>query len=242
MPATLIFAHRGFSSQFPENTMLAFEKAAAAGADGIEFDIHLAADGVPVIVHDLPLGRTVRGTGLVGGFTAAQLSAMDAGTWKSPGFTGVGVPSLRELFEWARGNTLSMNVEIKSGVQAYAGLEQAVVDLVREFDYFDRVIVSAFDHYSLRLLHTLEPRIETAILIAGTLVATWDYLATIGARGVHFHMACPIPAQDIAEMQRRGIRLRAWTVNEPAHLKHFLALGMDAIITDYPDRGLQLRG
>jgi glycerophosphoryl diester phosphodiesterase len=237
-----IFAHRGFSSRFPENTLLAFEQAAVAGADGVEFDIHLAADGVPVVVHDLPLGRTVKGAGLVGAFTAAQLAAMDAGTWKSPEFTGVGVPSLRDVFEWARGNQLLMNVEIKSGVQAYAGLEQAVVDLVREFGYGERVIVSAFDHYSLQRVHQLEPRIETAILIAGTLVAPWDYLAGFGARAVHFHMACPIPAQDIAELQKRGIRLRAWTVNEAAHLQHFLDLGIDAIITDHPERALMMRG
>ena len=74
-----IYAHRGFSHRFPENTLLAFEQAALAGADGVEFDIHLAADGVPVVVHDLPLGRTVKGTGLVPSWRSDQLAAMDAG-------------------------------------------------------------------------------------------------------------------------------------------------------------------
>jgi glycerophosphoryl diester phosphodiesterase len=235
-----IYAHRGFSHRFPENTLLAFEQAALAGADGVEFDIHLAADGVPVVVHDLPLGRTVKGTGLVPSWRSDQLAAMDAGTHKGAEFTGIGVPSLRDVFEWSRGNRLRMNVEIKAGPQAYAGLELAVVDLVREFALFDRVVVSAFDHYTLLRLRDLEPRIETAILVAGTLVRSWDYVAAIGARGIHFHAGCPILAEDIAELQRRGIALRVWTVNEPAHLQHFIAQKMDAIITDCPDRALQL--
>ncbi len=88
-----IYAHRGFSHRFPENTLLAFEQAALAGADGVEFDIHLAADGVPVVVHDLPLGRTVKGTGLVPSWRSDQLAAMDAGTHKGAEFTGIGVPS-----------------------------------------------------------------------------------------------------------------------------------------------------
>ncbi len=242
MPHPQIYAHRGFSQRYPENTLLAFEQAAQAGADGIEFDIHLAADGVPVVVHDLPLGRTVKGSGLVTEFRSDQLAAMDAGTHKGAEFVGVGVPSLRQVFEWSRGNRLMMNVEIKAGPKAYVGLEAVVLDLVREFDLFDRVVVSAFDHHVLVRLRELEPRIETAILIAGTLVRPWDYLAGIGASGLHFHAACPIPAEDIAELQRRGIALRVWTVNDPAHLQHFMAQGMDAVITDCPDRALQLRG
>lgn len=242
MPSPQIYAHRGFSYRYPENTLLAFEQAALAGADGVEFDIHAAADGVPVVVHDLPLGRTVKGTGLVTEFRSDQLAAMDAGTHKGAEFTGVGVPSLREVFAWSRGNRLMMNVEIKSGPQAYAGLEESVVALVREFDLCERVVVSAFDHHVLVRLRALEPRIETAALIAGTLVRPWDYLAGIGARALHFHAACPIPAADVAELQRRGIALRVWTVNEPAHLRHFIAQGMDAIITDCPDRALPLRG
>lgn len=236
-----IYAHRGFSQRYPENTLLAFEQAALAGAEGIEFDIHPAADGVPVVVHDLPLGRTVKGTGLVTDFRADQLAAMDAGTHKGAGFTGVGVPTLRQVFEWAGGNRLRMNVEIKSGLQAYAGLEESVVALVREFDLCERVVVSAFDHHVLVRLRALEPRIEAAALIAGTLVRPWDYLASIGAGALHFHAGCPIPVSDRAELQRRGIALRVWTVNEPAHLRHFIALGLDAIITDCPDQALQLR-
>ena len=78
MPSPQIYAHRGFSHRYPENTLLAFEQAALAGADGVEFDIHAAADGVPVVVHDLPLGRTVKGTGLVTEFRSDQLAAIFA--------------------------------------------------------------------------------------------------------------------------------------------------------------------
>ena len=110
------FAHRGYSGKYPENTLLAFEKALEAGCDGIELDVHLSSDGEVVIIHDELVDRTTDGTGLVGSHTLAQLKTLDA----SAGFRGVygrnEIPTLREYFELVKEKDVGTNIELKTGV------------------------------------------------------------------------------------------------------------------------------
>ena len=119
------FAHRGFSGKYPENTMLAFEKAIEAGADGIENDVHLTKDGVPVIIHDELVDRTTNGKGYVKDYTYEELSKLDA-SYIFPEYGVLHIPTLREYMELVKDKDIITNIELKTGVFEYPGIEEKV--------------------------------------------------------------------------------------------------------------------
>ena len=127
-----IFAHRGFSGKYPENTMLAFEKAVEIGVDGIELDVHLTKDNVLVIIHDEDIKRTCNGEGLVRDMTYEQLKKFDA----SATFTGVygfcGIPTLKEYFDLVKDTDIITNIELKTGVFEYPTIEKRTIDLIKK--------------------------------------------------------------------------------------------------------------
>ena len=139
----LIFAHRGYSSRAPENTMPAFEAAADAGVPGIELDVRLSRDGVPMVIHDADLLRVAGVDATIGELTAAELRAADVGSWVSPDFVGTSVPSLDEVF--ARfGDLFYYDVEIKHRKGDPTALIEAVIAVVARHRLERRVLVSSF--------------------------------------------------------------------------------------------------
>ncbi|HEV8663384.1 MAG TPA: glycerophosphodiester phosphodiesterase family protein, partial [Candidatus Methylomirabilis sp.] len=126
MGQVLNIAHRGASADAPENTLPAFEAALAAGADALELDVHLAADGAIVVIHDITLARTTSGRGFVGRHTLADLKRLDAGSWFGARFAGTAIPTLEEVVTLARGRA-RLFVELKAGSDFYPGIEGAVV-------------------------------------------------------------------------------------------------------------------
>ncbi len=159
------FAHRGFSAAYPENTMLAFQKAEEVGCDGIEMDLHLSADGVPVIIHDETLERTTGETGWVGDTSFAQLRRLDA-SYRFAGKTRENpIPALEEVLEWCKETGLRLNLELKTNVREYPGIEQKAVDLVARMGMEERVIFSSFNHYTLLRLKEIAPSIPCGALV-----------------------------------------------------------------------------
>jgi glycerophosphoryl diester phosphodiesterase len=154
-----LYAHRGASAEAPENTLAAFRRALAVGADGIELDVHLSADGVPVVIHDETLERTTDGAGPVSAQSLAGLASLDAGGWFAPEFSGEGVPTLAEVLRLLAGR-LRLNLEVKD---ARAGW--AVLDLLRHFPQTDAVL-SSFDHSLLARLRRIAPDLPLAMLVA----------------------------------------------------------------------------
>lgn len=171
---TAIFAHRGSAGTHPENTMLSFEAALKAGAEGIEFDVQLTKDDIPVVIHDETVNRSTNAYGWVKDFTYEELKSFDAGSWFAPSFQGVTIPSLEELFRWAVHTPLILNVELKSGVIHYPGMEKIVIDLITKYQLKDSVIISSFNHYSLVECHRLDPEMETAFLFMEGLYEPWN--------------------------------------------------------------------
>src|SRR5690554_3028185 len=111
---TLIFAHRGASYHCPENTMASFMKAARLNADGIELDVQLSSDHIPVVIHDFTLHRTTSGYGNVNKKTVVELKTLDAGSWFSPTYQNETIPTLNEVLKWAKNTKLLVNIELKS--------------------------------------------------------------------------------------------------------------------------------
>ena len=140
------FAHRGFSGKYPENTLLAFEKAVEAQTDGIELDVQLTKDGEIVIIHDETIDRTTNGKGLVVDYTYEELEKFDASYIYTGQFGFNKIPTLREYFNLIKDTNIITNIELKTGINEYQGIEEKVYNLIKEFQLEDRVIISSFNH------------------------------------------------------------------------------------------------
>ncbi len=159
-------AHRGFSENYPENTLRAFEEAINAGADRIETDLALTRDREVVLMHDRSLDRTTDGRGRVQSYTLEQIKELDAGSWKGEEFAGERVPTLREALELTMGRAI-LNLELKTGQSTMIINEDTfdgLVEVVTELDAFDWVIVSSFDANALNSVVEREPRLRTLLL------------------------------------------------------------------------------
>ena len=137
------FAHRGFSGKYPENTMLAFKKAIESGVDGIELDVQLTKDGEVVIIHDETIDRTTDGKGLVSSYTYEELSKFDASFIYRNQIEFNKIPTLREYFELIKNKKIITNIELKTGVFEYAGIEEKVWNLIQEYEMEEKVIISS---------------------------------------------------------------------------------------------------
>lgn len=237
---TLVFGHRGSKGTHPENTMISFQEAYRAGAEGIELDVHLTKDGIPVVIHDEMVDRTTNGHGWVKDFTLKELKALDAGSWFSSQFAGEQIPSLEEVLEWIQPTKLWINIELKNGPIFYPLIEEKVLDLVLKYQLQERTILSSFNHYSLVKLHQLQPEIETAILFMEGLYEPWDYARSIGASSLHCFL--PVATPELLQgAQQKGTPVRPFTVNEDAHIYALMRGGCSAIITDWPEKALEIR-
>jgi len=216
-----IIGHRGNAGEAPENTLAAFRQAIALGADGVEFDVHLSRDGVPVVIHDESLERTTSGRGRVSDATAAALAALEAGAWFDP--------------------PLAVHIELKTARFPYPGLVPAVLAAVSAAGLTGRTVLSSFNHHTLREAMGLSPRLPCAALLDGRLLEPWDYAARHGFQALHpFHPA--VDEAFVRECHGRGLVVRPYTVDDPVEVARLRGCGVDALISNHPRRLLALRG
>ncbi|MDH5752683.1 MAG: glycerophosphodiester phosphodiesterase family protein, partial [Deltaproteobacteria bacterium] len=207
--------------------------AVEAGADGVEFDVQATRDGVPVVVHDEHLGRTVAGQGLVADHSLAQLQALDAGKWFSPSFEGEKVPTLEEVLGYLKDTPLTINIELKTTKVAYPGLVPAVVRMVVVLGLEERVVLSSMNHYSLLEARELAPKIPCAAVVSEHLVDPWLYVRNLGLQGLHPHRSA-VTKHMVLSCRKYGLPLRPWTVNDPGQAARFFSMGLNGIFTDRP--------
>lgn len=237
---TLIFAHRGAAGTYPENTMLAFEKALEVGADGIELDVQLSADGEVVVIHDETIDRTTNGSGEVRSFTLQELKSYQASYTFNVGNLFTPIPTLREVFQFLSNNNLICNIELKNSVFEYVGLEKKVYDLIQEFHLSERVIISSFHHRSLMYMKEFAPQLEYSPLYGEPLFQPWDYVRMMGLSSAHpaYRTLDPFTVQKFAES---NIAIRCYTVNAKKKIQQALSWGVEAIFTDYPERAIAVK-
>ncbi len=231
---TYIFAHRGASKYAPENTMSAFKKALEMKADGIELDVQLTKDKIPVIIHDETVKRTTDGKGFVSEFTYDQLQKLDAGKWFSKQFSSERIPTLEEFLIWMKQTNLLLNIELKNTIMPYYGMERIVYDLVDRHKLKDRIIYSSFNHYSLQELKQLDSTVEIAPLYSSGLYEPWNYVKSLSTDCVHPHWRTLHPAI-LNGFRDHDIKVRVYTVNDPKKMKWLCDQKVEAIITDVPD-------
>ncbi len=229
-----IIAHRGASADAPENTMAAFRLAIVQHAEGIELDIQMSKDGKLVVIHDENLQRTTDRKGAVAELNYEEIRRADA----SNGFAryrGEPVPLLEEVMELIAPTELMLNIELKNGIIRYEGMEQKVVQMVREFGMERRVVYSSFNHYSMIETAKLAPQTESALLYASGLYEPWKYALQIGAGGLHPQFLS-IDKEIVRRSQEAGIKVRPYTVNKEKDMRTMISYGVDAVITNYPLR------
>lgn len=239
---TLNIAHRGYSGAYPENTMPAFEAAIDAGADGVEFDVQFSKDGALVIMHDETVDRTTDGKGFVKDHTLAELKSLDASATFKGKYGIVRVPTLEEYLERVKGLDFLTNIELKTGVFEYDGIESAVTELVRRYGLQDRVIISSFNHYSVLRAKAAAPEIRCGFLTETWILNAGAYTRSHGIECWHPHWAS-VTKETAAELKENGIAVNVWTVNEADEALRLQSLGVDAVIGNYPEKiGKALRG
>lgn len=230
-----IFAHRGLSGEYPENTMAAFRAAWQAGAKGIELDVQLTKDGQVAVVHDEKIERTTDGIGYVKDFTFEQLRLFDAGAWFSASFAGESIPPLTAVFQWVREEAVNMviNVELKNDLFAYEGLEEKVLALVEQYELEEQIIISSFNSESLKKVRNMHPKIAIGYLIEGVPADAVKMAEKIGANAIHCEEEFALSDFGKAAIEA-GFPLRVYTVNDPAKKQPLIDAGVEVIMTDFP--------
>jgi len=218
--------------------MPAFERAVEMGADALELDIHPTRNHELVVIHDETLDRTTDGRGPVHERTLDELKRLDAGRWFGPTFVGQRIPTLTEVLERFAGRIL-LALELKAGSSRFPGIEERLVSLLREHSAIQQVAVASFDHFALRRLKEIEPRLRTGALMVGRPVSLAPIASACRADAVALEASC-VTRTEVEACQRAGLQLVVWVVNDPDQMRHFISLGVDGIITDRPDllRGL----
>lgn len=224
-----IWAHRGASCEAPENTIEAFIRAAELGADGIELDVHLSRDGVPVVIHDDTVDRTTNGRGPVTDLTYDELSRLDAGSWFSSCHASEPVPGLSDVLQIFSGH-LRINIEIK---EARAG--EAVLTILSDFPRAD-VVISSFDPELLRVMRRLAPALPLAVLLdRGNWRRAVKLALELGAIAFHPNAAL-VSRPLIAACRASNLPVHTWTVDDTGLVRSLQRAGIDGIFTNDPAR------
>lgn len=238
---TRVFGHRGAMGYAPENTMASFRKAVELGVDAIELDVHLTRDSEVVVVHDANLERTTSGRGLVRDHTLAEVRTLDAGASFGPAFAGERVPTLDEVLAWARDRCV-LDIEIKGDPLPYPGIEARVAELIRAQGMEDRTIVISFDHPTVRRVKELAPELATGVLYGCRPVDAVALARAANADALLPHWSYCQP-EDVARAHGAGLSVHAWATSEPTEIRVLLAMGVDSICSNHPDRVVaELRG
>lgn len=235
-----IYGHRGFSGKYPENTMLSFRKAVEIGCDGIELDVHLTKDNKLVIIHDETIDRTSNGTGFVKDYTYDELCKFDFyGNFKGK-YEFQRIPTLREYFDLVKDvDGFMTNIELKTGIFEYPGIEKAVIDLIREYGLEKRIILSSFNHFTIMRCREIAPEIKTGFLIESWVIGMGEYTKSHDVECVH-PIFRNLTQEHFDEMKNAGREINTWTVNEYEDIKRLADMGTDGLIGNYPDRMIEL--
>lgn len=224
-------AHRGASGHAPENTLAAIRMALAMGAHMSEIDVQQTADDRLVLLHDDELGRTTNGTGFLWQKTYDEVKKLDAGSWFGAKFSGEPLPTLEEVIAAVRGK-IKLNIEIKLHGHE-RNVAQLVVDTIRRERFQSECIVTSFGHAVADEIKQLAPELQV-----GYIFGREEYHEGVFSGGVEVLSAnhSLIDAEFMRKARAAGKQVHVWTVNEAALMRRLLDLGVDAIITNYPDR------
>jgi glycerophosphoryl diester phosphodiesterase len=243
LPHPIIFAHRGASAYAPENTLASFELALTQGADGIELDAKLSADGEVIVIHDPTVDRTANGRGRVSQLSLTDLRSLDVGSFFSERYRGEKIPRLEEVFE-AVGRKMYINVELTNYAAPRDPLVEKVCALVKKYGLEKRIIFSSFLASNLTRAKRFLPEVPRGLLAMNGWMGAWarsfgfsfgDYIA------LHPYLT-DVTKEQVVRVHRLKRRVHVWTVNKAEDMVRLNNWGVDGIFTDDPQLALRALG
>jgi glycerophosphoryl diester phosphodiesterase len=231
-------AHRGATAYAPENTVAGFDLAVDMKADYIEIDVQRSKDGELVLIHDTTVNRTTDGTGKVGDLTFEQLRSLDAGSWKGKEFAGEQIPTFDEILDRYRGK-VGILIELKAP-ELYPGIEEQVAEALRERNLDkpqnEKVIIQSFNFESMKKMNELLPTVPIGVLTSNTAHTTPEALQEFSTYADWFNPSYGIVTKDLVnQVHALGMQIGSWTVRSQDAADFLFEMGVDAIISDYPD-------
>ncbi len=214
MTETIIFAHRGLPVKFAENSLEGFRYAAKYGAEGVEFDVHMTKDKVPVVMHDEEIDRTTDGSGYIKDYTLNEIRKFHLKN-------GEPVPMLRELFEILQDKDLYINLEFKTNKIHDKGIEAIVLALVKEYRFVHPIIFSSFNYQTLKNCQQIDPHQQYCFLTKVPVIFPQRFVRKNHFAAIHPHWYLP-----------SKITQRIWTVDNPKLAKKYMKRGVAGIFTN----------
>jgi glycerophosphoryl diester phosphodiesterase len=232
-----IVAHRGSSAAAPENTLAAFRRAIADGADAIELDVRLTADGEVVVIHDATLGRTTDGRGAVSASPLAALRRLDAGAWHAARHARERIPTLREVFR-AIPPSIGINIELKAGRarRTAVALVERTCRIIEESSRGASVLVTSFHHPLIVHLKRRHPDIPAGLLLHPLRPSALSWVRTARSCGAEYIVAGnrSLTKRLTRRAHDEGLRVAVYTIDTEVHLARAGRYGVDAVITNVP--------
>lgn len=244
----IVVAHRGASGYAPENTMAAIKKAITMGVDMIEIDVQLSKDNEVVLMHDLTVDRTTNGKGKVRDLYLEEIKKLDAGKWFSSEFSGEKVPTLEEVIQAINGQC-KLLIEVKRVKSKKLEIENKIVQLINKYNAYNWCIVQSFETQVIKNIQALDKSIECHKLVTMNIsvlplhidsrikTGTIYKYKNVQSINPYFKM---LNKRKVKKIHSYGQKVITWTVNEPEDMKRMIEMGVDGIITNYPDRLIQL--
>lgn len=233
-------AHRGASGKYPENTRVAFAKAVEAGADMIELDCQMSQDGHVVVFHDERLTRLARAKGTVSSKTLAELKTLDVGRWRGENFKSERILTLEEAIECVDGKA-DLCLEVKCYGDAPPGIELKILFIVSRYDYLERTVISSFNGNTLARVRELAPEAALGLIVGAQSAGDpFGSARTLGAQSIHVQKELA-SREFLNRAWEQGLDVFVWTVNELRDMESFAGLGVQGLISDFPEKFTKLR-
>lgn len=237
-----VISHRGANKAAPQNTLPAFEASLEIGVDGFETDVHLTADGYPIICHNYEIDKTSNGTGTISKMTLQQIKQYDFGSYFSKDFEGIKAPTLDEFLILCQSAEIEiLNIELKPSKENNMDVVKKTIDMVKDFCLFDKLLISSFSSKMLVEAKKYDRSCQTAYLYSPDrreAYSMWyraaEFAKEIGASALHPHQ-CFVNKPYVKKAHDLGIKVNVWTPDKERELKRLIKCGVDGLITDCPE-------
>ena len=227
------FAHRGASSDNPENTILSLKEGIKSGAKGLEIDVHKSKDNKLVVIHDEDVQRTFLGRGLIKDFTLEELKKFKNRKKLFRDNEECHIPTLEEVLELIKDIDILLNIELKTDIINYEGIEEDVINLIRAYNLEDKIIISSFNHESIKKVKAIS-NIKTGILYESPIINVVEYAKDLGVDAIHPSLI--VASEElIKEAHENNLKVNIFTVNNPMHMRLLIKNNVDGAFTDYPE-------
>lgn len=228
------FAHRGSSKYFPENTILSLKEGIKSGSNGLEIDVHKTKDNKLVVIHDEDIQRTFKGKGLVKNMTLEELRNFKCRNKNFEDNLECRIPTLSEVLDIIKDTNVILNIELKTDEIHYEDIEKDVIELVNRYGLKRQIILSSFNHESIRICREIDSEIETGLLYYKEIENVVQYAKKLGANAIHPDLRV-VSEELIKEANENNIKVNIYTVNSPIYMRKLIKAGVNGIFTDYPD-------